>query len=394
MQLGTLLDFDINCFNIFKKIKGKMDEKRLLDNFNKNNNHWRQYLNKVINFNNENNFPGHYNKSGKKIVRHIILPKGYLSGSITSISFSIKLDNLNQLNTLVKEYYFYFSGQEYKNNFPWIDNISQVKNKGILEDMILQKIKESNISDFSMTAKDFIDLDEIDKIVISGFGASYTYSKFFDITFSDIFEKILKLKLKTLKIDDIKEIKIKLISTNIGYKIWSLYDCIYTEIKKGNSKIILFEGKWYKLNLNLIEWINSSFQNLLDNSSLKQFKFSPYIEKEIKKKIADNEGLYGEDVYNRQVYQENSDELYLLDRKNVIFSINNRVVKVEVSDLFSKGMQFIHVKKNSGEAVLCHLFFQGWKSAKYLTNMNDEYLNKLEEILIKELENNNKLNNK
>lgn len=65
-----------------------------------------------------------------------------------------------------------------------------------------------------------------------------------------------------------------------------------------------------------------------------------------------------------------------------MFKINDRLIKVESCDLLSNKIQFIHVKRNSGEASLCHLFFQGWKSAKYLMHMTFEYLDKLKQLLI------------
>lgn len=124
-----------------------------------------------------------------------------------------------------------------------------------------------------------MNLEEIYEIKIEGLGTSLHYDRFFDITFSDIFKNFLKPNLNTLKIEDLKAIKIKLISHSIGTKTWFLYDCIYTEIKKGNIRMILIEGKWYKLSFDLITQINKEFQQFLDDSSLNYLNFTSYIEK-------------------------------------------------------------------------------------------------------------------
>lgn len=221
-------------------------------------------------------------------------------------------------------------------------------------------------------------------MTVNGEGFNLLYDTFFDLTFEKIFQQIIEPNLENISIDTLKNIKIKLVSKNIGTKYWNLYDCLYTEIKDAETRNLLVEGKWYEINIKLINRINEQFKPLLENSSLNNITFLPFNKKLVDIKVKNKEALYPEDAYNKMLWEKNKNNLYLLDRKTIQLAIEGRQIIIECCDLLSSNLQFLHVKQNSGEAALCHLFYQGWKSAKYLAQITDEYVKKLEKILKKE----------
>lgn len=130
----------------FLKKKGKINKEEILKNFK---NTWRQHLEEIIDFTNEKNFIVKKTENDKKIIDYLIIPRGCLAGG-SSLSFTISLQTLNQLNTLVKEYYFYFTGEEYKNEYAWIDDLSIVRDKGRLDDKLIEKLRDKKLMSLAL----------------------------------------------------------------------------------------------------------------------------------------------------------------------------------------------------------------------------------------------------
>ncbi|RPE47819.1 uncharacterized protein (TIGR04141 family) [Acinetobacter sp. BIGb0102] len=128
-------------------------------------------------------------------------------------------------------------------------------------------------------------------------------------------------------------------------KKWSVYRCLYAEIKYNSHYYILRNGVWYKANPDFVTSIDIYLEKSLETYS---FKFPIYNHDR-------------EDEYNSHVLDIEA-SFCLMDKKNI--KIGGPYDKLEHCDLIRNGNEFIHIKIYRSSSTLSHLFSQGFVAAE------------------------------
>ena len=263
-------------------------------------------------------------------------------GDLLSVSVPVTIDNINDF--LIKCYERYKS-DKYKENFSWLDNIKEVKDKSLklkLNNELLLNINNRNIDRVWMAVPEVIDWEDV-----SEFKYNSSLSGFDDVDIEQIY--CLFKDGFILNIDSLKSKKVYAIPTDGGEPIyeWSLYNCLIAEIEYEDSAYCLNYGRWYKVNHDFVGDINNYYKSI---------------------EISDIEFPFGvgekEDEYNKKLCDSLSNSI-LMDKETVRVKGMGKS-SIEVCDVLTEKKELIHVKKNGGSSYLSHLFNQAAVSGEML----------------------------
>ena len=259
---------------------------------------------------------------------------GMLSGTDSlSLTTDLKYNNIDEL---LVNCYDNYQRSDYKEKFPWIDKMTEVKDKNIiksLHDEVIEKLNSEEPSNIWISIPEIVNFD-------------MEYFKFIsDEHHSDIDIQTVKEEFRDqFSIEILKSVRISCYSADDqNIKSWALYRCLYADIPRDDCQYMLNDGKWYKVASDFVQETNDFYQNtLLSNIDLPDYRNNIH-----------------EDQYNREVCNNNN-EFCLMDKQLIRYGGST----IEFCDIYTANRQFIHVKKYSGSAVLSHLFFQGLVSAE------------------------------
>ena len=245
---------------------------------------------------------------------------------------------INNLPVLLDKYWTQWNGDAYKQSFPWLDQIRDVKDPvtvGMLNDKLIERLTSKDYSRLWLSIPEILDWT-----MIEGFkyGSLETSPLREDVRIQDYLEET-----KPAKIDFafLKRRQIRAVSAS-GDEIdaWPLYRCLYCEIELDNDTYLLTNGKWYRIGSQFLERVNSAYADM------------PFSSMEIPNYKDKSEG-----AYNARVAAELPQQFALLDQRFIL--CDGPRDKVELCDLYSKDKKFIHVKRYAGaSAPLSHLFAQ------------------------------------
>ena len=269
-----------------------------------------------------------------------------VSGAVSlHISIPVKVDDLPELCTkLLKK----FNDKTYKERFPWVDHITDVKNTALIEELNSLLIKAIHDKDFERL---FLAIPEIiNWELVQGFKYKPSDQQVReDIHMADVLPPDEELREK-VNLAWLKRKKVLCVSSDTEEVIysWSFYKCINYEIKKSDKDAftyLLSAGKWFKIDT---DYVNSVSKETKDIPEYSNFQF---LEHE-----GENEG-----EYNERVYESDKERCVLMDKKNIVYGGGRS--RIEFCDLFIDKKDFVHVKRFRGSSALSHLFFQGLNSA-------------------------------
>jgi uncharacterized protein (TIGR04141 family) len=258
------------------------------------------------------------------------------------INFIPKL-NFKDIPPSLKELKKAYESNKYKTRFGWIDNLRNEKDPLIinqLEDKLIKDIQIQNTSKIHLAPPYLIDWESFEGFSYSPKGEIHTefeIENFYEQQEEKLteltWEKLLRLSLY-FKFGGDEEITI--------FPFWR---CLNYQTELGNNIYVFALSKWYKVNKTyaegLIEYVKE-----IEESSLQFIDCSKGMD----------EGKYNIALANSQTY-------YRLLDKNLIHTDLTRS-QIEVCDVLSESLEFIHVKFRNSSATLSHLFAQG-KIAAY-----------------------------
>lgn len=272
-----------------------------------------------------------------------------LGGMITgkdSLHTSLKND-CTEIKQLLEKYYGYYKSNKYKNNFPWIDNIKELRNKEKVKQLNDKLLVMLNDNEFGDEGKLWSAVPVIlDWSRVAGF--SFSGRKQQELK-SDIFLSDFKEVVGEEKIDlDMLKNQYKVFCFDYDMEIieespWSLYSCLYCEIKEGDNHYFLNNKKWYEIDKSFIKNIQDYINRIKESST----NFIDY-----NYAVHNGEKGEGEFGYNKEFAKVNN--LCPMDRNFVSYHGD----QVEFCDAFGN-KRIIHTKHYSGSAALSHLFNQG-----------------------------------
>lgn len=267
-------------------------------------------------------------------------------GDLFSVAVPITIDNVDDF--LIACYNRYNS-EKYKENFSWLDNIKEVKEKSIkqlLNHELLKTINEKSFDKVWTAVPEVVDWEDI-----LDFRFKISHPGMDDIEIVQVLD-LFSDKIVP-NIESLKSRKVYAMSIDGDEPIyeWNIYNCLIAEIEYNGNAYCLNYGKWYKVDRGFVASINEYYSAI----KLSQIDFPDNINDR-------------EDEYNIKLKDSLPDSI-LMDKKTVRLTGMGKS-SIEVCDVLTKDKKLIHVKKNGGSSYLSHLFNQAAVSGEMLLDVN------------------------
>jgi len=283
-----------------------------------------------------------------------------ISGAVSlHLSVAVKIDTLSALcKILLKK----FSENTYKEYFPWVDHISEVKNKAFTEELdglLVKAIHDKNFEQLFLAIPEIIDWEQV-----QGFKYKESDEEIKeDVHIEDVLppEDEVKEKVNVGWLERKSVLCVGADNEAIIHE-WSLYNCINYELKKDKETFLLTSGKWFRIDTAYVDFVAGEISRIME---YKSFKLLPC--------EGEKEG-----DYNKKVADSDKKRCLLLDKKLIPYGGGQN--KIEVCDIFVDKKDFLHVKRFRGSACLSHLFQQGHNSA-FLLRTDSEFVKKVNKEL-------------
>jgi uncharacterized protein (TIGR04141 family) len=284
-----------------------------------------------------------------------------------SFSVSTSVDIANVVEFL-KKCYERFNSSDYKKEFGWIDQISEIKNPKLIVELdtkLTDNIKNDNFEKTWMAVPEVLSWEDV-----SGF--KYTDKKneelVDDIRLPDFLASLNEDLRKDLTVGVIKGKHIRCMSASsdqVSHQ-WKAYDCLYCEVVDDKKKktYLLSNGRWYEIEKDFAEQTNKAYKEFRDFGS--SIALPDY-------------GHKDENAYNLTTAKQDT-SLCCMDRKIIIHG--GGYSRIEFCDLLTKDKKIVHVKRYGGSSVLSHLFAQGVVSGE-LFLADREFRDKVNALLVK-----------
>jgi uncharacterized protein (TIGR04141 family) len=249
--------------------------------------------------------------------------------------------NVEEIPRLLDLYHSVYKKTTYKEKFPWVDRLNEVRNEKQIEDLnqrLVTKLRQANNERIWMAAPDILDWTGIE-------GFRYTTSSQEaaspDLEVSE-FLKTLR-EPKDLNIDTLKSHHIFSVDRQSEQTRdhWTVFKCLYCEFDINDEVYVLNNGKWYRVIRSFVQEVESVISSI-PTTDLNLGSFTGYKD---------------EGSYNRAM--AGIHKMALMDGE-----IIQKPGKVEFCDLYTKSKQMIHIKRYGGSSVLSHLFAQGMVSGR------------------------------
>ena len=252
---------------------------------------------------------------------------------------------LTTLHAVLDQYLAKFGDTTYREAFPWIDHIGEVRDptrRGELDSALVELLRQEKLSEI----RAWLSVPElIDWARVGGFRYSPKRGDLTpDLHLRDFFQTLddrTKLGLDTLKHRRAFAIDVE---GEQAIDDWSIYECLYCEIEQDGTTFLLSGGKWYRVDKDFVGAVNRAVKKLLRGESLPLPSYNDA----------------SETAYNKRAAKLAPKDLALLDRKLIRLGGS----AIEPCDLLSAKNEMIHVKRYGGSSVLSHLFAQGAVAAQ------------------------------
>lgn len=257
-----------------------------------------------------------------------------------SLSVSVSVD-LNNVQEFLKECYKQYSSDEYKKNFAWIDQISEIRNPNLVESLnsqLVQKIKDQNFENLWMAVPEIVEWHSLDGFSYSNRNEDLKN----DVEINGFLESLSEREKQNLNLALLKNKHIKAYDSTSGLvkHEWRAFDCLYCELedKKAKKTYLLSNANWYEIETDFVKEVTKDFKSAIADCTLPEYNH-------------DNEN-----DYNKKLPQSDNN-FCCMDCKNISYGGGRS--KIEFCDLLGKDKKLVHVKHYGGSSVLSHLFSQG-----------------------------------
>ena len=253
----------------------------------------------------------------------------------------VKIDSLCPLLDLYRQKSL---EERYKENFPWVDQLAEVKDsklKDRLNGLLLGELRSEDTVNCWLTPPEIVDWGRIQGFKYSESRRAPTH---FDVHLQSFVETVRDRG--SLNAESLKRRRVLVIGDDDSIQgSWPVYKCLYCEVAYEDKSYVLSEGRWYNVAEDFLEAVNLSYDQL------------PRYERPLPAFDDDSETLY-----NERIAREHPGRFALLDRKMI--QVDGGRVSVELCDLMSSDYDLFHVKRYRSSSSLSHLFAQGLVSAE------------------------------
>jgi uncharacterized protein (TIGR04141 family) len=260
--------------------------------------------------------------------------------------------NLSGIPDLLARFLVAFGQETYKENFPWVDHINEVRDvsqRERLDAILVERIAERNFERLWLAIPDRVDWEGMAGFKYRDTQRAAVYDDVYFPTFLEQEGSGFVATIDTLK--NRRRIYLVSLETDLAVEQWPLYRCIYCEIDVAGETFLLNNGKWYRISTDFLQSVNNSFEVLREeNVGLPNY-------------LQDSEAAYNQSVADTQ-----PDQYCLMDGKLIRLPGRD---EIEFCDLYSVSKTIIHVKRYRGSATLSHLFSQGVVSGELFRTLPD-----------------------
>jgi uncharacterized protein (TIGR04141 family) len=231
----------------------------------------------------------------------------------------------------------------YRERYPWVDHVAEIRDRGLVEDLDQQlsgRLRCQNLDHAWLAVPEPIDWGEVGGFRFSSSKRAPIHS---DIHLQSLLDELGSPE--TVSAATLKRRHVFCLGPDGPHARhkWSAYRCLYAEVRKEGKLFLLSGGQWFEVDQTFVERVDADVETLPET----RHSLPPY-------------GHDDEAHYNRSVAQE-SDAAALMDRKNIRYG--GGASAIEFCDLFFDQRALVHVKRYGGSSALSHLFSQGLVSA-------------------------------
>ncbi|MFC1226363.1 DUF6119 family protein [Pedobacter sp. BG31] len=244
-----------------------------------------------------------------------------------------------------------YSLTTYKTNFEWIDFISPVKDRALIEkldkelaDKLSDAITNQDYDAFVISYPEIINDFAIDHVAYGGFG-SFGEFDYPDISeFIDDYRKAGYLKLE----HELDRLQMNLYDdTDTIKRPYSIYRSLSSELEYSGDYYVFSNGIWFKLDKSYYESVNKFFDKLIISTT--EFDGTGQTFHGTEPPYLKHFASKGYEVLDQIFYKKAGE-------------------KIEMADIVGDNLEIVHVKAGTGSAKLSHLFNQGLVSARLMLN--------------------------
>ncbi len=243
----------------------------------------------------------------------------------------------------LERYVAQWQKRRYRKRYPWVDQIAEIRDRRQARDLderLIERLAARELDHAWLAVPVPIDWSQVGGFRFSMSERTETHD---DIHLQAFFESLrdsTSLSPETLRR---KSVYCLDPDGRHASEKWSVYQCLYAEIREGDDVFLLTGGRWYRVARRFVQRIDQDVAGL----HATQYELPPYRH--------GSEGAYNQAVARRDA------EVALMDQKNIRYG--GGASQIEFCDLFARKRVMLHVKRYGGSSVLSHLFSQGVVSA-------------------------------
>jgi len=247
--------------------------------------------------------------------------------------------NPDDVPKLLKRYLDRSQDNAYKTDFPWVDQISEVRSDTTVSQLnkeLIRHLGNGNQDRIHLAVPSIIDWNTASTFRYEGVGENIEHS---DLDVAQL-SKALADDGRTWDVDELRRIRISAVDTD-GRMVeqWTLARCIHGDLEWNRGRYVISGGRWFKVEANFVEQVDKTFRDIPRwPAPLPEY----------------SDGC--EQAYCKRVSQDEQN-WFLMDRRTIQYGGGHS--KVEFCDLYDVEQRtMLHVKRYSGSAPLSHLCFQ------------------------------------
>lgn len=254
-------------------------------------------------------------------------------------------------------------GKPLPNEFEWVNNIKQADDDEIeiLDMELLDAIKLGDFSDILLGEPEIVDWER----QIGYCFERWKKSPIYPVVALEHFIEHCKTNDIDVTLDVIKNKNIHVINEQYEtVKTWSIYRCLYAEIKNGDRSYVLRNGMWYCADRDFLAIIDNEINKINtyeDSSVMPIYSFE------------------NEEDYIKNLCR--NDKRFTLMDQNFIYHGGGHS-KVEFCDVIRDQDTLVHIKYYTGSQSMSHLFSQAYVSGEFFVS-DAEFRKKLNDKLPK-----------
>ena len=250
---------------------------------------------------------------------------------------------LADLPRQIEGYLHEWGRRRYQARYPWIDHVAEIRDRGQareLDERLVRRMAADDLENIWLAVPVPVEWAQVGGFRFSEFARAETDD---DIDIRRFLESVRDRS--NLSPETLRRRYVYCVDPDESFELhkWSIYQCVYAEIRDGDDVFLLTGGHWYRVAPSFVQRVDGDVGALQATA----YELPSYRHR-------------SEEDYNQAV-ADRDQTVALMDRKNIRYG--GGASQIEFCDLVVGPRTFLHVKRYGGSSVLSHLFAQGLVSA-------------------------------